>query len=432
MEASAPEDKELEEALALQPPAPDKAATEYAALLEKTRQRDWSEYERLQIVDVTGRDPLGRPVVVFVASRLPAKTLNMDDFLLFCIYKLDAVVRADYVLVYVGSEVSSANRPSVAWLRRAYGLFSRNYKKVSAAAASACTCTLLTTPAQHIQKLYIIHPSTFTRIALKFFKLIVSDKFWRKLVQVEDVSQMHQYISPEQLRLPEACYAVPLRKGQRTVIFGVSLERALAENPHPSGVPGPVFEVLAFLGREEVLQTEGLFRVSGSEAVMRQLRQEMEAGTRVDWAREGADVHSATGVLKQFVRELRVTAVPPSSFEPLAALTALPDDREYARQTAAHLLQLLAPNRDLLRHLLHLLARVTAAAAVNKMSPQNLAVCLAPHLLSNPAATPASTLRDTSTQTLVTRRLIERWPDICEAEPALRVPSSPDASEPRI
>ncbi len=143
MEAAAPaEDKELADALAVQPPAPDKAAAEYAALVEKGRQRDWSEWERLQIVDITGKDPLGRPVVVFVASRLPAKKLNMDDFLLFCIYKLDAVVRADYVLVYVGSEVSSANRPPVAWLRRAYGLFSRNYKKVRDASLAALPCLL--------------------------------------------------------------------------------------------------------------------------------------------------------------------------------------------------------------------------------------------------------------------------------------------------
>ena len=103
---------------------------EYAALLEKGRGRDWSELESLHVLDVTGKDPVGRPVVVFVASRLPAKTLNMEDFLLFAIQKLDPVVRSDYVLVYVGSEVSSANRPTVAWLRRAYGLFSRNYKKV--------------------------------------------------------------------------------------------------------------------------------------------------------------------------------------------------------------------------------------------------------------------------------------------------------------
>lgn len=172
------------------------------------------------------------------------------------------MVKSDYVLVYVGSEVSSANRPSVSWLRKAYGLFNRNYKK-------------------RIQKLYLIHPTTFTRIALKFFKVLVSEKFWRKLVQVDDVSQMHLYISPEQLRLPEACYSVPLRKGQKVVLFGVSLERAVAENPHPSGLPAPLLEVFAFLGRDDVLDTEGLFRVSGSESVMRGLRQQLEAGAKV-------------------------------------------------------------------------------------------------------------------------------------------------------
>lgn len=129
----------------------DKSAQEYLVLLERGRGRDFSELEALHVLDITGHDPVGRPVVVFVASRLPAKSVDMDDFLLFAIQKLDNVVKADYVLVYVGSEVSSANRPSVAWMRKAYGLFNRNYKK-------------------HIQKLYIIHPTTFTRIALKFFK----------------------------------------------------------------------------------------------------------------------------------------------------------------------------------------------------------------------------------------------------------------------
>jgi hypothetical protein len=226
----------------------DKSAQEYAALLERSKGRDFSEFEQLHILDITGHDPLGRPIVVFVASRLPAKSLNMDDFLLFIIQKLDQVVKNDYVLVYVGSEVSAQNRPSVAWLRKAYGLFNRNYKK-------------------QIQKLYLIRPTTFTRVALKFFKLVVSEKFWRKLVTIDDISQLHLFVSPEQLKLPEACYSVQLRKGQKLVLFGVSLERALAENPHPSGCPAFLVDLFSFLGREAVLQTEGLFRVSGSEVV---------------------------------------------------------------------------------------------------------------------------------------------------------------------
>jgi hypothetical protein len=62
---------------------------------------------------------------------------------------------------------------TTAWLRKAYSLFSRNYKK-------------------NVQKLYIIHPTTFTRLILKISKVLVSEKFWRKLVQVDDVNQMHQ------------------------------------------------------------------------------------------------------------------------------------------------------------------------------------------------------------------------------------------------
>ena len=222
-----------------QPVKDEKSHQEYLNLLEQSkcasfflfffslshkmgRKKDFSEFDKLQILYLSGKDPLGRPIVVYVASRLPAKRLNMDDFLLYVIHVLDAVVKEEYVLVYVGTDVSSDNRPSVGWLKKAYRLFSRNYKK-------------------HIQKLYIIHPTPFTRLVLKVFKLFVSEKFWRKLVQVEDVATVFTYISREQLTLPEACFNGPPRKGQKYVIFGTTLLKASLNCPHESQVCAPIY-----------------------------------------------------------------------------------------------------------------------------------------------------------------------------------------------
>jgi Rho GTPase-activating protein 1 len=302
--------------------------------------------------------------------------------------------------VYVGVDVSSDNRAPLGWLRKAYGLFSRNYKK-------------------HIQKLYLIHPTKFTRVCLKLFKPFISEKFWRKLVTVDDVAQIHQFISPEQLRLPDACYDVPMRKGQKIVLFGASLERTVKESSHASGVAAPLVAIFSHIASEDVLQVEGLFRMSGSETVMRQLRQDLEAEISVDWTVQ--DPHSCTGVLKQFIRELRVTVFPPSSFETLVSFFAITQDNEFARQVAVHIDALPPPHRDFSRYLFSLLALVAKNAEENKMSPQNLAVCLAPHLLSNPKGTHQTTLRDTSTQTNITRRIIEKWPAIAEMNPDLDV-----------
>jgi hypothetical protein len=152
--------------------------------------------------------------------------------------------------------------------------------------------------------------------------------------------------------------------------------------------------------------------------VMKTLRQQLEAGGKVDWAQDGADVHSATGILKHFVRELRVTALPPSVFDELVAATAVADDYEYAKQAGKILTALPDAHRVFALFLFRLCALVVKHAAANKMTAQNVAVVLAPHLLSNPKATPATALSDTHSQTLVTRRLIHSWHLI---EPLLNV-----------
>ncbi len=132
----------------------------------------------------------------------------------------------------------------------------------------------------------------------------------------------------------------------------------------------------------------------------------------MDWAKEGADVHSATGVLKHFIRELRVPVLPPSVFDELSASTAVADDSEYVAQTGKILRGLPDAHRVFALYLFRLCDLVVKHAASNKMSAQNVAVVLAPHLMANPNATPATALRDTSTQTIITRRIIHLWKQI--------------------
>jgi hypothetical protein len=54
---------------------------EYQALLEDAKVKQaagaFAEFEQLHVIDVTGRDPAGRTIIVVVASRVPVKKLNM-------------------------------------------------------------------------------------------------------------------------------------------------------------------------------------------------------------------------------------------------------------------------------------------------------------------------------------------------------------------
>jgi hypothetical protein len=64
---------------------------------------------------------------MIIASNIPAKHIDLELLLLYGIYVLDPVVENDYCLVFVGTNFNSENRPSVAWLRKAYGVFNRKY-----------------------------------------------------------------------------------------------------------------------------------------------------------------------------------------------------------------------------------------------------------------------------------------------------------------
>lgn len=396
----------------------------------------------MEVLYVSGRDPLGRPIVVFVASRLPARKIDMDEFLMYAIHRLDPVVRGEYVLVYVESEVSSANRPAFAWLRRAYQLLNRPYKK-------------------HIQKLYMIHPSTATRLVMRLFRPFVSDKFWRKLVQVDDVASVHHYLSPDELRLPASCYVTAMRKGQRCQVWGTSLLLASRQQPHASTLPACIWGCLNALLNHHVLQSEGLLRVSGGEQQIRSLRErceqwpagEMGAEKSIDWSKE--DPHCVSGLLKSFLRECRFGngggggggggVVPSSARAALQSAHRRQQDDAFVDETIVALQASFNSNinninnnnnnnpnadlnasfdcwRTLLCSVMHLMVKVSEHSAHNKMTPHNLAVCMAPHLLPVPqGAGPAQALQETAFSTALATRLVQNWTKITQKQPLFRV-----------
>ena len=45
--------------------------------------------------------------------------------LYYCIHVLDPIVNNDYVLVVIGTNAKSENRPNLDWLKKAYSIFNR-------------------------------------------------------------------------------------------------------------------------------------------------------------------------------------------------------------------------------------------------------------------------------------------------------------------
>ena len=131
------------------------------------RHENLEDVERLNMLYVGGKDHLGRPVVVFVAKHLPpadeVKLANMERVLLYIIREMDPIVQNDFVLVYVHTDFSEAKRPEFTWLKKVYNLFNRKYKK-------------------NMKKIFIVHPTMWTKIIAWLATPFVSSKVWKKLV----------------------------------------------------------------------------------------------------------------------------------------------------------------------------------------------------------------------------------------------------------
>lgn len=148
---------------------------------------------------------------------------------------------------------------------------------------------------------------------------------------------------------------------------------------------------------------EGIFRLSGSEKRIKELKLAFDSpdryGKGLVW--EGYTVHDAANVLRRYLNDLPEPVVPLALYEkfrePLRGATkqAVGDaegpqfvehfDEKVAIERYQKLITELPPlNRQLLLYLLDLLAVFAAKADENRMNSQNLAAIFQPGMLSHP------------------------------------------------
>ncbi|XP_052437391.1 rho GTPase-activating protein 11A-like isoform X1 [Carassius gibelio] len=159
-------------------------------------------------------------------------------------------------------------------------------------------------------------------------------------------------------------------------VFGVALEGL----PHChvldyGDVPCFIADVCTSL--LEHLDTEGLFRKSGSVVRVKSLRARLEQGEDCLSTALPLDV---AGLLKQFFRELPEPVLTPDLHSAFLKAQELPTDEE--RTSATVLLSCVLPDRNLntLRYFFSFLKSVSQRCAENKMDSSNLSVIFAPNL----------------------------------------------------
>ncbi|KAM9571112.1 rho GTPase-activating protein 11A-like isoform 4-T4 [Salvelinus alpinus] len=158
-------------------------------------------------------------------------------------------------------------------------------------------------------------------------------------------------------------------------VFGVPLESLPQYNVENGSVP--CFLMDACTSLLEHVDTEGLFRKSGSIVRLKALRAKLDKGEECLSTALPCDV---AGLVKQFFRELPDPVLPTELHDAFLKAQQLPTEEE--RTSATLLLSCVLPDRNMsILHYFFAFLHKVSQSGVNKMDSSNLSVILAPNLL---------------------------------------------------
>ncbi|XP_058860833.1 SLIT-ROBO Rho GTPase-activating protein 2-like isoform X2 [Acipenser ruthenus] len=149
-------------------------------------------------------------------------------------------------------------------------------------------------------------------------------------------------------------------------------------------IPLMVESCIRFISRHG-LQHEGIFRVSGSQVEVNDIKNSFERGEDpLAGDQNDHDMDSIAGVLKLYFRGLENTLFPKEVFQDLIAGVSMENLQERALHIRKVLLLLPKHTLIIMRYLFAFLSHLSQYSDDNMMDPYNLAICFGPTLMSVP------------------------------------------------
>lgn len=168
-------------------------------------------------------------------------------------------------------------------------------------------------------------------------------------------------------------------------VFGAPLAEAVRYNP-PVDVdvplPSVVYRCIQYLDHKNAIMEEGIFRLSGSSVVIKQLRERFNVESDINLVTEEPyiDIHAVASLLKLYLRELPTTILTRDLHLSFLQTTEIHDRDEKVARLSELAQRLPQANATLLKYLIAFLMRIINNSDVNKMNVRNVGIVFSPTL----------------------------------------------------
>ncbi|KAJ5694061.1 hypothetical protein N7536_004473 [Penicillium majusculum] len=175
------------------------------------------------------------------------------------------------------------------------------------------------------------------------------------------------------------------RTGPVRPVFGIPLAEAV-QDCGPPGIdvelPAVVYRCIEYLHAKEAALEEGIFRLSGSNVVIKALKERFNTEGDVDFVSgdQYYDIHAVASLFKQYLRELPTTVLTRELHLDFLRVLELDDRQKKVAAFNSLVHRLPRPNLALLRALSQFLIEIVNNSDVNKMTVRNVGIVFAPTL----------------------------------------------------
>jgi len=151
--------------------------------LSKARTSDLSDVARINVIYESGKDIMGRPVIVIVGSRLPNERPQLERVFLYMLKIMDRIAEHHYTVVYLHTHMNDRETPEFSWMKKIYNIIDPKY-------------------GNNLQNFYIVHSTFWLKIFETVVSAFITSSFWSKVVYIEKLIDLYNNIDPNQIVLP--------------------------------------------------------------------------------------------------------------------------------------------------------------------------------------------------------------------------------------